>query len=98
MKLLKIENKEAFFLGGNGEYHLISKINKDELLRIVNLSLTEDKVEFDDYREDSISNVAHQIIYQNIEKQLRELSERSREYSDECASLFKEMYEKYRLP
>ena len=51
MKLLKVENNLGYFRTESGTYEPIDRISKDELLRLVNDTLNEDEVEFDEYDE-----------------------------------------------
>lgn len=96
MKLLKIENSGGHFRLESGEYNSIDNISKDDLLRLVNATLSEDGVEFDAYDENAIKNHAHQVIYKSIIRKLLSLRERRQEFVDESARLFLEDYEKYR--
>lgn len=96
MKLLKIDSDCGHFFKTNGEYNPIDKINKEDLLSLVNLVLEEDEVEFDQYDENSIKNQAHQVIYKSIFRKLQSIRERRNEFIDESARLFLEEYERYR--
>ena len=49
MKLLKIENSCGHFRLESGDYSPVDKISKDDLLRLVNVTLTDVDVEFDAY-------------------------------------------------
>jgi hypothetical protein len=79
-----------------GNYSLIDKIGKDDLLTLVNWTLDQDVIEFDDYDEKTIKNQAHQIIYKSIFQKLRTLRGRRQEFIDESARLFLDAYESYR--
>lgn len=96
MKLLKIENSGGHFRLQDGGYSPIDKISKDELLWLVNATLCEEKIEFDDYDESTIQNHAHQVIYRSVVRKLRSLRERKQEFADESARLYLEDYEKYK--
>ena len=96
MKLLRIDSNHGHYIRETGDYRSIDKITKEDLLRLVHLTLNEDKVEFDEYDENSIKNQAHQIIYKSIFRKLNSLRERRQEFVDESARLFLEDYEKYR--
>ncbi len=95
MKLLKIEGEQGHYLGDSGQYHTVEKITKEELLRLVNLTLEKD-VEFDEYDENAIKNQAHQIVYKSVFEKLRDLRDRKQEFKDESERLFLNEYEKYR--
>lgn len=96
MKLLKIENNCGHFRAESGDYEPIDKIAKDDLLRLVNLTLGEDEVEFDEYDENLVKNHAHQVIYKSVVRKLNSLRERRQEFTDEAARLFLEDYERYK--
>ncbi len=95
MKLLKIENNLGYFYKVSDDYDSMDKITKDDLLKLVDLTLSED-VEFDEYSEDDIKNHAHQIVYKNIFEKLQNLNRRKQEFIDESERLFLQEYEKYR--
>ena len=95
MKLLSIKNNLGHYLGESGQPIPVDKITKEELLRLVNLTLTED-VEFDEYDESAIKNQAHQIVYKSVFEKLRGLKNRKQEFTDESERLFLKEYEKYR--
>jgi len=95
MKLLKIDDSKGFFLGEDDEYIPIDKITKEQLLRMVNLVLSEE-VEFDEYDAEKLLNQAHQIIYKSIYNKLLELNGRKAEFIDQSERLFLEDYEKYK--
>ena len=97
MKLLKIEDNCGYYREDNGEFATVDKITKDDLLRLVNLTLdTELEVEFDEYNDDDLKNRAHQIIYKSIFEKLQGLKKRRQEFIDESERLYLQEYEKYR--
>lgn len=96
MKLLKIENSCGHFRAEGGNYEPIDKISKEDLLRLVNFTLGEDDVEFDEYEENLVKNHAHQVIYKSVVRKLKSLRERRQEFTDEAARLYLEDYERYR--
>jgi hypothetical protein len=95
MKLLSIENNMGLYLTESGQYSSVDKITKEDLLRLVNLTLKED-VEFDVYDDNTIKNQAHQIVYKSVFEKLRGLKDRKNEFVDESERLFLKEYEKYR--
>ncbi len=95
MKLLKIEDNSGYYLGLEDAYVPVDKITKEDLLRLVDLTLDKD-VEFDEYSEENIKNQAHQIIYKSIFQKLRDLKDRKQEFLDESERLYLQDYEKYR--
>ena len=95
MKILKIEDNKGFYSTAEGDCNSIDKINKEDLLKLVDLTLEGD-VEFDEYNEDNIKNQAHQIIYKSIYEKLLDLHERKDEFRDKSERLFLHEYEKYK--
>lgn len=96
MKLLKIEDNLGYYRDDNGKFASVDKITKDDLLRLVNLTLGEEKVDFDEYNDENLKNQAHQIVYKNIFEKLRGLSERRQAFIDESERLHLQEYERYR--
>lgn len=95
MKLLKIEDNCGHFLLANGEFGSLDKLTKDDLLRLVDLTLSEEVV-FDNYEDTPLGNHAHQIIYKSVYEKLTELASRRKEFSDESERLYLEDYDRYR--
>jgi hypothetical protein len=95
MKLLKIESDRGYYLDAQGEFASIDKITKEDLLRLVDLTLT-NEAEFDQYSNETIKNPAHQILYKSICEKLDGLKARKQEFIDESARLYLEEYERYR--
>lgn len=95
MKVLKIEDNQGFYTTTGDTYNSIDKINKDDLLKLVELTLEGD-VEIDEYSEEMLKNQAHQIIYKNIYEKLLGLQKRRDEFKDESERLFLQEYEKYK--
>lgn len=96
MKLLKISQNVDQFLADTGDYVLIDKIAKDDLLRLVDRTLDQDVLELDPYDDQLIKHQAHQVIYKSIYQKLTDLRNRRQEFIDESARLFLEDYERYR--
>lgn len=95
MKLLKIEDDLGYFCDDQGKFASVDKITKEDLLRLVNLTLGEE-VEFDEYKDEYIKNRAHQIVYKSIFDKLRGLKQRRQEFIDESERLYLLEYERYR--
>lgn len=97
MKLLRIEGNLGYYLNEHGEFATVDKITKEDLLRLVNLTLkVKEEVEFDDYTDEGLKNQAHQIVYKSILEKLQRLSDRRQEFIDESERLYLQEYEKYR--
>jgi hypothetical protein len=96
MMLLKIEEPSGFFLGKLGEYVPIDKIDKEELLRLVGLTLTEETAKIEKFDDSKIKNKVHQLIYRSISQKLSDLKTRRKVFVDSTARLFLAEYERYR--
>ena len=96
MKLLKIEDNKGYYFVTQGKFATVDKITKDDILRLVNLTLSEEDVEFDEYKDDNLKNQAHQIIYKSVFEKLQGLSERRQEFIDESERQYLQEYERYR--
>jgi len=96
MKLLSVRDNCGHYRNENGDFNPIDKIGKEDLLRLVNWVLHEDKVEFDPYDEKTIKNQAHQIIYKSVIRKLQDLRDRKQKFLDESARIYLDDYQKYR--
>ncbi len=95
MKLLSISDNKGFFLTAGGDYEPLDKIGREDLLRLVNLTLTAD-TEMDEFDASLLQHQAHQIVYQNLSRKLVELTARKAEFFDESKRLFLTEYERYK--
>ena len=96
MKLLRIKDNAGYHYDNQGEFAKVDKVTKEDILRLVSLTLdTDQEVEFDEYDVDKLKNHAHQIIYKSIFDKLQELKKRRKEFIDESARLYLSEYEKY---
>lgn len=95
MKLLKAEDSQGHFLNEDGEFSLIDEVTKEDLLRLAEMVLEEDDVEFDQYDEDLIKNEAHRILYRNVLEKLQDLRSRREEFFEARDRLFQTAYEEY---
>lgn len=96
MKLLRISDSTGHFLGEEKQFLPIDRITKEDLLRLANLTLEENDVEFDQYDEQALKNQAHRVIYKSVVQKLQDLRARKKEFADQAARLFYEEYERYR--
>jgi len=95
MKILKIEDSNGHFCANGEEFILIDKLDKENLLELVNHALTTD-VEMDNYDPENLKNEAHRIIYRSVHKKLQELIARKDEFFDKSKREFYETYENYK--
>ena len=93
MKYLKIDDNKGFYWDGN-EYQEIDKINKDDLLGLLNAAET-DEFEMDDYDENLLGNKAHQVIYQNVHSKFEQFLGDKDQFKTEVDNLYKEAIGKY---
>ncbi len=96
MKLLRIHEHAGQFLKADGTYESIDKIDKDDLLRLVDTTLDSEEFQVDAFDEHAVKNQAHQVIYKSIAQKLVDLRKRREGFIDESARLYLAEYEKYR--
>jgi len=94
MKFLKIEDNKGFFSLDGKKWELIDRIDKDHLLKLLDLALSDD-FEMDEFKEENLGNQAHRIIYKNIYEKFRDLSKNKNHFRDKNEALYKEAIEKY---
>lgn len=97
MKLLKINNNQGHFLLENGDYSAVDKVTTEDLLRLADLILSQNSIEFDAFDTESLANPAHQIIYKSLSDHFSSLRERKDQFLDESETIYLEAYERYRL-
>ena len=99
MKYLKIEDNKGFFIKENEhtapEWVQIDLITKEDLYFLLSKAITEE-FEMDEFKEDILSNKAHQIIYKNLYEKFSDLLLNKTRFRDESESLYKVALEKYR--
>ncbi len=95
MKILKIEDNNGHFSVEGEQFVSIDKLDKDNLLKLVEITLSEE-IEMDDYDSATLKNEAHRIIYRSVHKKLHELSARKDEFFDKSEREFYEIYENYK--
>ncbi|MEE2691856.1 MAG: hypothetical protein VX640_09995 [Pseudomonadota bacterium] len=98
MKILKIEDGKGHFqIPGKIEWRLISEIDKDGLMDLLNCFLEQD-VEMDEVDEKKLTNQAHFIIYRSIYEKLKTLSENKKKFKDESDRAYLDEIRKYSTP
>ena len=95
MKYLKIENSKGHFMSSEGNYLEIDKIDKNELMYLVNKATENDEFEMDEYQESDIGNPAHKIIYKNIYDKFTSLLSNKTRFKDESGQLYTRSFEQY---
>lgn len=99
MKYLKIEDNKGFFMKENEQsttdWVQIDLITKDDLFFLLSKAVTED-FDMDEFKEDILSNKAHQIIYKNLYAKFFDLLSNKTRFKDESENLFNAALEKYK--
>ena len=96
MKYLLIENGQAYYvLSPEAQKIPVEKINKDDLLALLDLCIAHEDFEMDPYDEALLQNKAHQIIYKNICQKFTELRTQRTRFSDEKTVLYRAAITKY---
>lgn len=95
MKYLRINDTVGEFLTKDSSYSLIDKINKDDLLFLIDCAVEKDDFEIEPYDSEKIKNPAQQIIYENIYKKFDELLRNKTQLKDQVDNLYKDAFEKY---
>lgn len=93
MKYLKIESNKGSYLKENSDWEEIDKINKDELMYLLNKAIDVD-FEMDPYDAARLPNKAHSIIYKNLHDKFSELLDNKSRFKDESEQLYKGAIEK----
>lgn len=95
MKILKVENGCGYFLmPGQSEWKAIDKIDKEELLGLLDAFL-ENEVELDEPDESALTNQAHLIIYRSIFEKLNTLADNKSKFRDESERMYLDEIRKY---
>ena len=97
MKFLIIENGQAkYSVDPNVPASItIDQLSKDDLLKLIEICMTDDSFEMDSYDETLLQNKAHQIIYKNIFQKLEDLRKQRVRFSDEKTVLYRTAINKY---
>lgn len=95
MKILKIENGCGYFRDEvDGVWSLIDTIDKNDLLKLLNLFL-DTEVKMDDPSEHDLHNDVHKIVYSNIFEKLGSLSENKSAFKDDSERKYLSELNKY---
>lgn len=95
MKCLKIEEDRGWYTLDDKEWKEIDKINRDDLMKLLDLAISNDSFEMDEFNEEKLANQAHSIIYNNIYIKFRELLNNKTRFKDESESMYREAIDKY---
>lgn len=95
MALLKYDSSETYFLKENN-YHKIDTISKDDIYALIDTVLNEAGAELQEYKEKTIQNVAHDIIYMHVYNKLLDVKNKRTELNDFFKNVYIEKIEKYK--
>jgi hypothetical protein len=96
MKILEIKDNKAYFRTTAGDqWREIGAIDKDGLLRLLDVFLKSGEVEMDPPDEKKLSNQAQQIIYKSIFEKFRSLRENKNRFKNESDRKYLSAIEKY---
>lgn len=95
MKCLRIEENQGWYKLCEEEWKSIEKINKDDLMKLLNLAIDSEDFEMDEYDKEKIGNPAHDIIYSNLYAKFKELINNKTRFKDESESMYKDAIDKY---
>ena len=74
----------------------IDKITKEDLMKLVELSLTDD-FEMDPFDKNKLKNAAHAIIYKNLYQKLQALKMQKNKFMDEKTAMYRKAIEEYKV-
>ena len=97
MKYLTINNGKGYFIvnSADTEEKEISEISKEDLMKLLDLCLSEDDFEMDEFDANTLHNRAHQVIYKNIYIKLMDVRNKRVSFSDEKSTMYKKAIEEY---
>lgn len=96
MKYLKIDDNKGWYTIDAKNWIDIGKINKEDLLKLLDFAINDDKFEMDEYNETNLQNQAHQIIYENIYANITSVLNNRTRFKDESELKYKDAIEKYK--
>lgn len=98
MKYLVIDRSQAYYtVDASVQPKVpIDKITKEDLMKLMELSLTDD-FEMDPFDKNKLKNAAHVIIYKNIYQKLQALKMQKNKFMDEKAAMYRNAIEEYKV-
>lgn len=98
MIYLKIDNNKGFYRidKSKEEWMELDQISKDHLIKLMEIATQEEFV-MDEYKDESLQNPAHNIIYRNIYGKLVELLNNKTRFQDSIEAMYKSAIEKYTI-
>lgn len=96
MKILKCQN-DICYLNVNGQDKKILEITKEDILRALEYSYSNDDIELEEYDKDKIKNEAERIIYENLYNKIQDFIDNKQTLKNEIDGLFRELEEKYEI-
>ena len=89
LKYLEIDNGRVFFDESRKDKKSIDLIAKDDILKLIQRALDDDKFEMDAYDDTLVQNAAHKVIYKNIYQKLDDLIKHRISFNDERTGLYR---------
>ncbi len=97
MKCLRIKNGKGQFSVDGTNYSEIDKISKDNVLKLLDVALSEDQIfEMDDYDESLLANKAHRVIYRSLHEKFISLNANKSQFTSEVDELYQDVLDKYK--
>lgn len=98
MKYLVIDRSLAYYtVDASVQPNMpIDKITKEDLMKLVELSLTDD-FEMDPFDKNKLKNAAHAIIYKNLYQKLQALKMQKNKFMDEKTAMYRKAIEEYKV-
>jgi hypothetical protein len=96
MRILEIKNNKGYFFCSDiNNWKEIDQIDKDGIMRLLQLYLKEDSIDMDEYQDELIGNKAQQIIYKSIFNKFSSLNENKTKFKDESERKYLNEIQKY---
>lgn len=96
MNYTKIDNSCVYFRLNEGvDWKLISDIQGDDLISLLEKALNEEEFELAEYDNELIKNEAHNIIYKSIYEKISEIRIDRENILDEHLQRYSEVIDKY---
>lgn len=96
MKCLKIEDNKGMYSIDGEQWINIDQINKEHLLKLLEIAVDEQEFEMDEFDENKLGNKAHLVIYKNLYSKFKDLLQNKTRFKDESENVYKEAIEKYK--
>jgi len=97
MKCLRIDNGKGDFSLNGTDFSPIDKINKEDVLLLLNIALDPDQdLEMDEYDSKLFTNPAHRVIYENLHNKFTDLKSSKVQFVNDVNELYQDVLAKYK--